>query len=67
MGYGLEEFFSAWNPNSCIRADLCIVVLVWIECNRDVGVDFLIVTLLFGSVHVCGIVGLQEARDRPYV
>jgi hypothetical protein len=32
----------------------------------DAGVDFLIVTLLFASVYVCGIVGLQADRDRPY-
>jgi hypothetical protein len=33
----------------------------------DAGIDFLIVTLLFASVHVCGIIGLQVARDRPYM
>jgi hypothetical protein len=27
----------------------------------DAGVDFLIVTLLFASVHICGIVQLQAA------
>jgi hypothetical protein len=32
----------------------------------DTGIDFLIVTLLFASVHVCGIIGLQAAHDRPY-
>jgi hypothetical protein len=32
----------------------------------DAGVDFLIVTLFIASVHVCGIVGLQAARDQPY-
>jgi hypothetical protein len=32
----------------------------------DAGIDFLIVTLLFASVHICGIVGLQAARDQPY-
>jgi hypothetical protein len=31
----------------------------------DAGADFLIVTLLFAYVHVCGIVGLQAARDQP--
>jgi hypothetical protein len=41
----------------------CIVRL---ERIMDAGVDFLIVTLLFAYVHVCGIVGLQEAHDRPY-
>jgi hypothetical protein len=29
----------------------------------DAGVDFLIVTLLFASVHVCGTVGLQAASQ----
>jgi hypothetical protein len=53
--------FFALKPNSCIRVDLCIVVLVQIECIKDVGVDFLIVTLLFAYVHICGIVGLQAA------
>jgi hypothetical protein len=57
---------SSVNPNNGIRADLCIVVLVWLEHIEDVGIDFLIVTLLFASVHICGIVGLQAARDRPY-
>jgi hypothetical protein len=52
-------YFSVSNPNSGIRADLCIVVLVRIEHIEDVGIDFLIVTLLFASVHVHGIVGLQ--------
>jgi hypothetical protein len=33
----------------------------------DVGIDFLIVTLLFASVHIRGIVGLQAALDRHYV
>jgi hypothetical protein len=63
MGYGCRHFFlfSALNPNSGIRADLCIVVLVRIEHIGDAGVDFLIVTLLFASVYVCGIVGLQAA------
>jgi hypothetical protein len=39
---------------------------VRLECIGDAGIDFLIVTLLFASVHVCDIVGLQVARDRPY-
>jgi hypothetical protein len=60
---GVENYFSASNPNSGIRADLCIVVLVRLEHIGDVGIDFLIVTLLFASAHVCGIVGLQAARD----
>jgi hypothetical protein len=54
------------NPNSGIRADLYIVVLAWLECIVDVGVDFHIVTLLFAYAHVRGIFGLQAARDRPY-
>jgi hypothetical protein len=58
--------FSALNHNSGIKTDLCIVVLVQLECIVDVGIVFLIVTLLFASVHICGIVGLQMARDRPY-
>jgi hypothetical protein len=58
MGYGCREFS---NPKSGIRADLCIVVLVRLERIVDAGVDFLIITLLFASVHVCGIVGLQAA------
>jgi hypothetical protein len=63
MGYGCvgNFFFSASNPNSGMRADLCIVVVVGIECIGDAGVDFLIVTLLFASVHVRNIVGLQAA------
>jgi hypothetical protein len=38
--------------------------LVQIERIKDAGVDFLIVTLLFAYVHICGIVGLQAA-SRP--
>jgi hypothetical protein len=53
--------FSAPNPNSGIRADLCIVVLVQLECIENAGIDFLIVTLLFASVHICGTIGLQVA------
>jgi hypothetical protein len=48
MGVG-NFLFSASNPNSGIRADLCIVVLERLERILDVGVDFLIVTLLFAS------------------
>jgi hypothetical protein len=55
--------FSASNPNSGIRADLCIVVLVRLERIVDAGVFFLIVTLLFASIHVCGIAGLQAASQ----
>jgi hypothetical protein len=55
MGVG-KFLFSALNPNSDIRADLCIVVLVRLERIMNADVDFLIVTLLFASVHVCGIV-----------
>jgi hypothetical protein len=65
MGVG-NFLFSALNPISGIRADLCIVVLVQLERIMDTGIDFLIVTLLFASVHVCGIVGLQAACDRRY-
>jgi hypothetical protein len=56
--------FSTSNPNNGIRADHCRVVLVQIECIEDAGVDFLIVTLLFASVHICSIVRLQAA-SRP--
>jgi hypothetical protein len=64
---GVEKFlFSALNPNSGIRANLCIVVLVGLERIMDAGVDFLIVILLFASIHVCGIVGLQAAHDQTY-
>jgi hypothetical protein len=64
---GVENFlFSALNHNSGIRADLCIVVLVRIERIGDAGIDFLIVTLLFASAHVSGIVGLQAGYNRPY-
>jgi hypothetical protein len=37
-----------------------------VRMHRDAGSDFLIVTLLFAYVDVCGIVGLQVAHDRPY-
>jgi hypothetical protein len=57
-------FVFCFEPNSGIRANLCIVFLVRIERIEDAGVDFLIVTLLFASVHICGIVGLQAA-SRP--
>jgi hypothetical protein len=68
MGYGCRDFlFSALNRNSGMRADLCIVVLVRIERIGDAGIVFLIVTLLFASALVRNIVGLQAARDRPYV
>jgi hypothetical protein len=65
MGVG-KFVFSDSNPNSGIRADLCIVVLVRLERIVDAGIDFLIVTLLFASVHVCGIVVLQAANDQSY-
>jgi hypothetical protein len=47
MGYGCREnfLFSASNPNSGIKANLCIVLLVRLERIVDAGVDFLIVTL----------------------
>jgi hypothetical protein len=60
MGVEIFVLFSASNPNSGIRADLCMVVLVRLECIMDAGVDFLIVTLLFASAHVCGILGSQS-------
>jgi hypothetical protein len=62
---GVEIFFCffASNPNNGIRANLCIVVLVRLECIVDAGIDFLIVTLLFAYIHVCGIVGLQAASQ----
>jgi hypothetical protein len=62
---GVDNFFcfSASNPKSGIRADLCIVVLVRLERTPDAGIDFLIVTLLFATIHVCGIVGLQAASQ----
>jgi hypothetical protein len=64
MGVGIFfVLFSALNPNSGIRADLCIVVLVRSEHIVDAGVDFLIVTLLFASIHACSIVGLQAASQ----
>jgi hypothetical protein len=67
MGYGCRNFlFSALNPNSGIRADLCIDVLVRLERIVDASVHFLIITLLFASVHVCDTVGLEASRDRPY-
>jgi hypothetical protein len=56
--------FSPSSPNSGIRPDLCIVVLVRLERIKDAGIDFLIVTLLFAYVHMYGIVGLQAA-SRP--
>jgi hypothetical protein len=55
-------FFTS-NPNSGIRADPHIVVLVRIERIRDAGADFLIFTLLFASIHVYGIFGLQAATQ----
>jgi hypothetical protein len=60
MGVG-NFLFSALNPNSGIGADLCIVVLVRLENIVDAGVDFLIFTLLFASIHVCDIAGLQAS------
>jgi hypothetical protein len=67
MGYGCrKKLFYASNPNRGIRADLCIVVLVRLERIVDAGVDFPIVTLLFASVHVCGIVGLHAASQTNF-
>jgi hypothetical protein len=60
---GVEKKKSTSNPNSGIRADLCIVVLVRLECIVDAGVDFLIVTLLFASIHIYCIVGFQAASQ----
>jgi hypothetical protein len=54
------------NPKSGISVDLCIVVLVRLECIEDAGIDFIIVTLLFASVHICDIVGLQATHGQPY-
>jgi hypothetical protein len=54
------------NPKSGISADLCIVVLVRLERIKDMGIDFLIVTLLFAFVHICDIVGLQATCGQPY-
>jgi hypothetical protein len=65
MGVGIF-LFSSLNPNSGIRADLCIVVLVRLERIVDAGVHFLIITLLFAFVHVCDTVGLEASHDRPY-
>jgi hypothetical protein len=62
MGVG-NFLFSASNPNNGIRANLCVVVLVWLERIGDAGVDFLIGTLLFASIHVYCIVGLQAASQ----
>jgi hypothetical protein len=64
MDYGCREkkLFSASNPNSGIKVDLCIVILVRIECIGDAGVDFLIGTLLFAFVHVHAIVGCKRPR-----
>jgi hypothetical protein len=64
MGVGIFFVF-CFEPQQWyqIKADLCIVVLVRLERIEDAGVDFLIVTLLFAYVYVCGIVGLQAARN----
>jgi hypothetical protein len=62
-----KNLFSTANPNSGIRANLCIVVVVRIQRIRDAGVDFLIITLLFAFVHVCGIVGLQAASQTDFM
>jgi hypothetical protein len=53
--------FSPSSPNSGIRDNLCIIVLVRLERIEDAGIDFVIVTLLFAYVHICRIVGLQVA------
>jgi hypothetical protein len=66
MGVGNFLFF-ALNPNSDIRADLCIVVLVRLERIMNAGIDFLIVTLLFAYVHICSIIWLKVAHNWPYV
>jgi hypothetical protein len=65
MGYGCREIFlfSASNPNSGIRADLCIVFLVRIERIGLRALIFLLLPLLFAYVHVRGIVGLQAASQ----
>jgi hypothetical protein len=57
-----KNLFSAVNPNNGIKSDLCIVIVARIERIGYVSV-FLIVTLLFASVHVHGIVGLQAASQ----
>ena len=44
--------FSAANPNSGIRADLCVVMLVWVEHMLNVGIDSMIVTLPCVLVHI---------------
>jgi hypothetical protein len=58
-----KKLFSASNPNSGIRADLCMVVLVRIEHIGDAGIDLLIVTLLVAYVHVRETFGLQAASQ----
>jgi hypothetical protein len=44
--------FSTAIPNTGIRADLCIVVMIQIERIGDAGVDFLIVPL-FICIYLC--------------
>jgi hypothetical protein len=46
--------------------EVCIVVLVQIERIGDAGVDFIIFTLLFPSIHVRGIIGLQAASQTDF-
>jgi hypothetical protein len=62
-----KKLFSAVNPNSGIRADLCIVVVVRIEHIEDGGVDFLIVTLficIYSCPRHCWIA--SGLTNRPY-
>ena len=47
--------FSATNPISGIRADLCVVLLVRLEHMLNVGIDSVIVTLSRALANVVGI------------
>ena len=61
LRYLEKLLFSATNPISGIRADLCVVLLVRLEHMLNVGIDSIIVTLSRALANVVGI----ELMKRP--
>ena len=60
MVFAVGNFlFSATNPFSGIRADLCVDIAVRLEHMLNVGVDVLIVTLRRVLIHIAAL--LDEA------
>ena len=65
MVFAVGKFlFSATNPFSGIRADLCVDIAVRLEHMLNVGVDVLIVTLRRVLIHIAAL--LDEAARTDF-